>query len=46
MEKNNLKAQVVYCRCGSLFAACMEPLCYQDKEWQKNIRKYSVELRP
>ena len=35
------KAQVVICKCGSLIAACMEPLCYQDEDWQKDIRYYS-----
>ena len=33
----------MYCKCGAIIAACMEPLCYQDKDWQKDIRKYSTD---
>jgi len=34
------KIQIVKCKCGSTFAACWEPMCYEDKDWQKNLRKY------
>lgn len=26
--------------CGSVFAACIEPDCYTDKDWLKNLKKY------
>ena len=26
--------------CGSVFAACIEPECYIDEEWLKNLRDY------
>lgn len=35
------KAQAIFCKCGSIVAGCMEPYCYQDKEWQKDLRDYS-----
>lgn len=35
------KAQAVFCKCGSLVAAAMAPHCYEDKEWQKDIRQFS-----
>lgn len=34
------KAQVLKCKCGKVFAACIEPECYTDKEWQKKLREY------
>lgn len=34
------KAQVLKCKCGKIFAACIEPECYTDKKWQKDLRKY------
>jgi hypothetical protein len=34
------RAQVIYCTCGALFAACLEPECYTDKEWLKDLSKY------
>ncbi len=35
------KAQIInHGCCGKTFAACMEPLCYTDKEWLKNLRTY------
>lgn len=37
------KAQVVICKCGSKFAACVEPNCYTQKEWLKDLRKYVQE---
>lgn len=33
--------QVVKCKCGEVFAACVEPECYEDKEWMKSVRDYS-----
>jgi len=35
------KAQIVKCRCGSIFAACVEPHCYTEPDWQKDVRKYA-----
>jgi hypothetical protein len=26
--------------CGSVFAACVEPDCYTDKDWLKNLKGY------
>ncbi len=34
------KAQVIKCKCGSIFAACLEPHCYTDSDWQRDLRKY------
>lgn len=34
------KAQVIICKCGAKFAACVEPHCYTEKDWQKDLRKY------
>ena len=34
--------QVIKCKCGSIFAASKVPECYQDKEWLKNLRDYSL----
>ena len=33
-------AQIVKCKCGSVIAACRVPLCYEDREWQKDIRDF------
>ena len=33
-------AQVIFCKCGSSFAACLEPMCYTERDWQKDLRKY------
>lgn len=38
MEKNT---QVIKCHCGEIFAACVEPYCYQEKEWIKEPSEYS-----
>jgi len=43
IEQEPRKAQAVYCKCGSLVAACMAPHCYEDSEWQKDVRKFSKE---
>lgn len=32
--------QMITCKCGSIFAACLEPDCYTDKDWIKNLAKY------
>lgn len=29
--------------CQTIFAGCREPECYTDKDWQKDVRKYSLE---
>jgi hypothetical protein len=34
------KAQIVRCHCGNVFAACTEPECYTDIDWQRDVRKY------
>lgn len=31
-------AQVIYCRCGKLFAASVVPHCYEDADWMKELR--------
>ena len=36
----NKKAQVIICKCGAKFAACAEPFCYTEKDWQKDLRNY------
>ena len=41
IEQEPRQAQAVYCKCGSLVAACMAPHCYEDSEWQKDVRKFS-----
>ena len=33
-------AQVITCKCGSKFAACIEPHCYTDADWLKNVKHY------
>lgn len=33
--------QTVSCAgCGAIFAGCVEPHCYEDKDWQKDIRDF------
>lgn len=32
--------QVIRCSCGVIFAGCVEPYCYKDTEWQRNMRRY------
>lgn len=34
------KAQIVKCKCGVTFAACAEPNCYTDNQWQRDVREY------
>jgi hypothetical protein len=35
------KTQIVRCpKCKSVFAGCLDPYCYTDKDWLKNIRLY------
>ncbi len=34
------KAQVIKCKCGSTFAACVEPNCYTDSDWKRDLSKY------
>lgn len=33
-------AQVIVCKCGSKFAACVAPECYTEADWMKDVRKY------
>jgi hypothetical protein len=35
------KAQIIKCKCGSIVAACSVPLCYEDKDWLKDLPKFS-----
>jgi hypothetical protein len=33
--------QTINCKtCKSIFAACVEPGCYTDKDWLKSLKKY------
>ena len=32
--------QIINCKCGKTFAAEMEPDCYTDKEWLRELTKY------
>jgi hypothetical protein len=35
-----MNAQVIkYKCCGKVYAACMEPRCYTNKDWLKDIKK-------
>lgn len=34
------KSQVIKCFCGKVFAACVVPECYTDKDWLKNLKQY------
>jgi len=41
-----MEAQIIKTTCcGVIFAACMAPYCYTDKDWQKDLRKYAKEGR-
>ena len=31
------KVQVLKCKCGAKYAACIEPYCYEDTEWLKGL---------
>jgi len=33
------KIQVLVCKCGSKYAACVEPDCYEDVDWLKDLGK-------
>lgn len=36
-----MRAQVIKRKCcGVIFAACIEPECYTDREWLTNLKKY------
>lgn len=44
-------AQVIKCKCGEIFAACVEPECYMNADWQREMRKCvkkgcTVEIMP
>ena len=32
--------QTISCSHGKVFAACKEPYCYEEADWQKDVRKY------
>lgn len=34
------KVQIIKCKCGAVFAAACTPHCYEDAEWQRDMRKY------
>jgi hypothetical protein len=37
------EAQIIkYKCCGKVFAVCMVPECYTEKDWLKNLRKYAL----
>lgn len=41
--------QITKCKCGSTIAACQEPFCYTNAEYQRDTRKlikkgYTVEM--
>ena len=31
------KIQVLKCKCGAKYAACVEPDCYEDVDWLKDL---------
>lgn len=33
------KIQVLKCKCGTKYAACVEPDCYEDNDWLKDLGK-------
>lgn len=33
------KIQVLKCKCGAKYAACVEPYCYEDIDWLKEMGK-------
>ena len=33
------KIQVLVCKCGAKYAACVEPDCYEDSDWLKDLGK-------
>lgn len=33
------KTQVIKCKCGSIYAGCVEPECYFDAAWIKSMQK-------
>lgn len=40
MSEQKRKAQVIICKCGVMFAASVEPHCYTELVWQRDLRKY------
>lgn len=34
----NKLTQVLMCKCGAIFAGCVEPYCYTDRDWLKDLR--------
>ena len=34
------KIQVLLCKCGAKYAACIEPDCYIDNDWLKDLKKH------
>ncbi len=32
--------QTINCKCGATIAGCTEPECYEEVDWQKEIRRY------
>lgn len=39
-EDKKRQLQVIKCLCGASIAACTEPECYEEKDWQKELRRY------
>jgi hypothetical protein len=39
MKPETAKTQLLICKCGSVFAAAIEPYCYTEKDWLKDLAK-------
>ncbi len=37
------KIQILVCKCGSKYAACVEPNCYTDTDWLNVLRQNVLE---
>ena len=37
------KTQVIKCKCGATFSGCIEPYCYTDTDYLKELKKYVQE---
>lgn len=34
------QSQVIKCKCGKVFAACMLPFAHIEADWMRDVRKY------
>jgi hypothetical protein len=41
MEKKDRPCQIITCLCGSVYAACCVPECYQDDDWFNELKQAS-----